>query len=147
MRQNVPLYTNNGHNKYTRRTIKNLHTTQVSILLIVLVRPRHNLINGTSRKNVRLCFRKWFPNVDKLHNTSQPRKYLSLYSLSGKTSYHQTSWSLEGARLDVIMIVSFWKLTGISKHGFRCACQISGRLKKSKPESRSFETSRDLASA
>ena len=37
-----------------------------------------------------------------------------LYSLSGKTSYRQISWSLEAARLSVIVIVSLWNLTGIS---------------------------------
>ena len=36
-----------------------------------------------------------------------------LYSLSGKTSYHQISWSLEAARLDVARVVSFWDLPGI----------------------------------
>ena len=39
--------------------------------------------------------------------------YLSLYSLSGKASYHQISWNLGAARLDVIMIASLWNLTGI----------------------------------
>ena len=39
---------------------------------------------------------------------------LGLYSLSGKTSYRQISWSLEAARLGVIMIVWLWNLTGIS---------------------------------
>ena len=39
---------------------------------------------------------------------------LGLYSLSGKTSYRQISWSLEAARLDVAMIVSLWNLTGTS---------------------------------
>ena len=38
---------------------------------------------------------------------------LGLYSLSDKASYRQISWSLEAARLDVIMIVSLWNLTGI----------------------------------
>ena len=38
----------------------------------------------------------------------------SLYSLSGQTSYRKTLWSLEAARLDIIMIVSLWNLTGIS---------------------------------
>ena len=37
-----------------------------------------------------------------------------LYSLSGKTSYRQISWSLEAARLDVAMAVSLWNLTGTS---------------------------------
>ena len=43
---------------------------------------------------------------------SLPRQ--GLYSLSGKTSYRQISWSLEATRLDVIMIISLWKLTCIS---------------------------------
>ena len=37
-----------------------------------------------------------------------------LYSLSGKTSYRQISWSLEAARLGVAMVVSLWNLTGTS---------------------------------
>ena len=36
------------------------------------------------------------------------------YSLCGKTSYRQLSWSPEAARLSVIVIVSHWNLTGIS---------------------------------
>ena len=39
---------------------------------------------------------------------------LGLYSLSGKTSYRQISWSLEAAGLDVAMVVSLWNLTGTS---------------------------------
>ena len=64
-------------------------------------------------------------------------KHQGLYSLSGKTSYRQISRSLEAARLSVIMIVSHWNLTGIS-------AAIEEQLKKSKPESRDFETSRDI---
>ena len=41
-------------------------------------------------------------------------RHMGLYSLSGKTSYRQISWSLETARLDVIMIVSLWNLAGVS---------------------------------
>ena len=41
-------------------------------------------------------------------------KTQGLYSLSGKTSYHQISRSLESAWFDVIIIVSLWNLTGIS---------------------------------
>ena len=37
---------------------------------------------------------------------------LGLYSLSGKMSYRQISWSLEAARLGVIIIASLWSLTG-----------------------------------
>ena len=40
--------------------------------------------------------------------------HLGLYSLSGKTSYRQIWWSLEAARLDAAMVVSFWNLTGTS---------------------------------
>ena len=39
---------------------------------------------------------------------------LGLCSLSGRTSYRQISWSLEAARLGVIMIVSLLNLTDIS---------------------------------
>ena len=39
---------------------------------------------------------------------------LGLYSLSCKTSYRQISWSLEAARLGVIITVSLWNLTSIS---------------------------------
>ena len=63
-----------------------------------------------------------------------------LYSLSGKTSYRQISWSLETGRLDVIMIVSIWNLTCISA----ALLPISERLDRSKPESCGFKTSRDL---
>ena len=37
-----------------------------------------------------------------------------LYPIRGRTCYRQISWTLEDARLDVIMIVSFWILTGIA---------------------------------
>ena len=37
-----------------------------------------------------------------------------LYSLSGKTSYRQILWSLEATRLNVIIGVSLWNLTGTS---------------------------------
>ena len=36
------------------------------------------------------------------------------FSLSGKMSYGQMSWSIKISRLDVSMIVSYWHLTGIS---------------------------------
>ena len=35
------------------------------------------------------------------------------YSLNGKTSYCQISWSIGAASLDVIMIASFWNLADI----------------------------------
>ena len=39
---------------------------------------------------------------------------LGLYSLSGKTSYRQISWSLEAARLGVMIIAPLRNLTGSS---------------------------------
>ena len=42
------------------------------------------------------------------------RPTLGFYSLSGWTSHHKNSWKLEAERLDVVMIVSLWNLTGIS---------------------------------
>ena len=41
-------------------------------------------------------------------------KALVLYSLSGRTSYRQISWSLGDAKLDVIIVVYLWNLIGIS---------------------------------
>ena len=37
-----------------------------------------------------------------------------VYSLSGRTYCRQISWSLEATRVDVIIIVPLWNLTGIS---------------------------------
>ena len=47
--------------------------------------------------------RKWSSNFDD--------KNLGLYSLSGKTSYRQVSWSLETAIFGVIMIITLIHLT------------------------------------
>ena len=51
-------------------------------------------------------------NKIKQNKYKQQTTFLMIYSLSGKTSYHQISWSLEAARLD-IMSVSLWNLTDI----------------------------------
>ena len=40
------------------------------------------------------------------------------YSVSGKTSYRQISSSLAATRLDLIMMVSLWNLTGMVKNGW-----------------------------
>ena len=66
-------------------------------------------------------------------------------SLSGRTSYRKISWSLEAARLDAVMIVSFNIWQASRQRCCQDACQISELLEKSKPESLGFETSRDLA--
>ena len=68
--------------------------------------------------------------------------FLGLYSLSSKTSYLQISWRLEAVRLNVIMIVSPWTLTGIfaaEVPNFRAIEKVSDL------GSRCFDTSRDLA--
>ena len=57
----------------------------------------------------------WFETPSRLlwrHCNEQTS--LDVYSLSGETSCRQISWSLEAARLGVIMIVLLWDLTGIS---------------------------------
>ena len=68
-----------------------------------------------------------------------------LYSLSGKTSYRQISWSLEATRLGVIIIALLWNLTGSSAAALPRGLSILERLKKAKHESCDFETSQDLA--
>ena len=59
-----------------------------------------------------------------------------LYSLSGKSSFRQISWSLAATWLNIMMIV--W-CSG------RDACLFSERLKKSKTKSHGFKASHDLA--
>ena len=68
----------------------------------------------------------WFPIGVILPLTIQHSNYIhwtnmwlfrchqGFYSLSGKASYRKISWSLEAARLDVMMIESLWNLTDIS---------------------------------
>ena len=68
-----------------------------------------------------------------------------LYSLSGKTSYRQISWSLEAARLDVAMVVSLCNLKGTSAAALPRYLPDFRAIGKFKPESRGSETSRDLA--
>ena len=56
--------------------------------------------------------------------------YQRLYSLSGKTSYRQISWSLEATRLDVIIIVSLWNVTDISAANFRAIGNVWTRFSR-----------------
>ena len=55
----------------------------------------------------------WWPSDARCYSDTELHLGL-LYSISGRTSYRKISWSLEAARLDVIMIVSLWDVTGIS---------------------------------
>ena len=68
----------------------------------------------TLAANVNIGITTLQPKNDSWHGAQLCDFNQSLYSLSSKTSYHQISWSLEAARLGVIMIVSLWNLTGIS---------------------------------
>ena len=72
--------------------------------------PTHICVTRSQWANSCLiCFRGRPGRIGKLLQIVQ-----GIYSLSGKTSYRQIPWSLEAARLGVIMIVSLWNLTGIS---------------------------------
>ena len=80
------------------------------------------LVNGTHVRHIMwLRHKKWRLWEDiEMHNVSgllQRRSSvwnMGVYSLSGRTSYRKILWSLETARLGVIMIVSLWNLTSIS---------------------------------
>ena len=54
------------------------------------------------------------PSVMKLMRCVKQCPLLGLFSLSGKTSHHHISWGFEAARLNIIIVVSLWNLTGIS---------------------------------
>ena len=73
------------------------------------------------------------------------RRTQGLYSLSGKTSYRQISWSLEAARLDAAMVVSLWNLAGTPAAALPRYLPNFRAIEKFKPEYRGFDTSRDLA--
>ena len=70
-----------------------------------------------------------------------------LHSRSGRTSYHQISWSVEAARLVVIMIVSLWNFKNISASLPPRGLSNVRAIGKSKLESRGLETSRALAAS
>ena len=76
---------------------------------------------------------------------SAHRTYQGPYWLSGKTSCRQISWSLEGASLVVLMIVSLWNLAAILAALLSMCLSNLERLKMFKPETHGFATSRDLA--
>ena len=63
--------------------------------------------------------------------------FQGLYLMSGKTSYRPNSWSLQAARLNVILPASLWNFTGIYLRTF----QIWERLEKYRSEPRGIDTS------
>ena len=72
------------------------------------------MITDEAPQNLAMKFSVYHFIKDFFQRYSSPFPFLGLYSLSGKTSYRQISWSLEAARLDVAMVVSLWNLTGTS---------------------------------
>ena len=53
--------------------------------------------------------------LDQITTRHSPSSTPGPLSLSGRTAYRKISWSLEVARLVVIVTVSLWNLTGISR--------------------------------
>ena len=88
----------------------------------------------------------WRHHIINKYCLCQPAVHLQgLYSVSGKTSYRKISWSLEAARLNVMMLLSLWNLTGISVALLaRCLPNLR-TIGKFKLESRGFESSRNFA--
>ena len=57
---------------------------------------------------------KMFRDTLNWHILMDTHIHLGLYSLSGKTSYHKISWSLEAARFGFELFQSLWNLAGTS---------------------------------
>ena len=97
--------------KHTQHSLKFAHgcVVGISCSLVSFFGFISGLFSFFSVLMIRLVFihihQRGFPGIEVIHG---------LYSLSGKTSYRQISWSLEAARLDVAMVVSLWNLTGTS---------------------------------
>ena len=62
--------------------------------------------------NATMFYQSLFPIDGSYIPNSKQSIILGLHSLNGNMSYRQSSWNLEAARLDVIMIVSFWNFSG-----------------------------------
>ena len=83
--------------KMTIKITKCLHSTVIFMVLwISTVYGSHGLARVYKLLTVLAC------------------RLLGLYSPSGKTSYSQISWSLEAARLGVMIIAPLWNLTSAS---------------------------------
>ena len=84
-----------------------INSSRKYILKCHLILIQENAFENVICKMAAILFR---PQCDMLSCHYDP----VLYSLSVKTSYRQILWSLKATRLGVIMIKSFWNLTGIS---------------------------------
>ena len=67
---------------------------------------------------------------------------LGLYSLSGRTSSREISWSLEAAKFGFRLFQSLWKLTGASEAALSRRLSISERYNHYNIQSRGLEISR-----
>ena len=104
------------------------------------------------RSDDRLRFIMGIPILIRRHLLSEQRPWWkfrqgpqSLYSLSSKTSYHQTLWSLKALRFRLTPFQSLWNLTGTRQQPCGDACHISKCYDICNIQSTVFETSQDLA--
>ena len=117
----------------------------VGIEIIIWVSNYIHIKHGTELLNHALTLTavlllKLGPGVKQLHPTENN---LGLYLLSDKTSYRKISWSLEDSSLGFSNRSEIWQAP--RQQRCRDACQISEGYDRYKIQSRSFETSRDLA--
>ena len=82
----------------------------------IYLKPKHRVVRDYWTHDISVCFLlNQYNLVHDFNRVNRPIcSFQGLYSLSGKTSYRQISWSLEAARLGVAMVVSLWNLTGTS---------------------------------
>ena len=123
--------------KYQYAIFKKLRSTKY-----VMYKFIHRQIPQCESKYDNVYFEKYIMDIVStilgVHLFSVGGSYmLGLCSLSGRTSYRQISWSLEAARLGVIIIVSLWNLTGIStellpksRSNFRVTRKIHTRISR-----------------
>ena len=93
-------------------------------------------------KTVIRLFKKQTLITDKVFMDKSKRSFLQgFYSLSGKTSYRQISWSLEATRIVFRLLQSSKIWQAHRQQRYRDTCQISERFGNFM-QSRVFETSR-----
>ena len=81
--------------------------TYIATIKLIQLVISMRFINGVPIVYLHLMLRRQYSG-----GTGAISCLLGLYSLSGKTSYRQISWSLEAARWDVIRILSLRNFTG-----------------------------------
>ena len=112
----------------------------IAIIMLDFGRSEHDLTAGLFDTDVFINISLFVTDEIRSHFQrliSQSFQMQGLYSLSGKTSYRQISWSLEAGRLGVIMIVSRWNLTCISAAllprcllNFRAIAKVQTRISR-----------------